>query len=159
MTLVYILARPLECSQSLWPWPIFHSPLGMLHCLTFWYNHHESRSEYLPWSFLGQVLKVLWYSGERYRAIVALLFIDTQYMRQNMVAQLLLVVKCMLSVIVFFYSSSWFYGRLWSVIVTFPDFLYYMYFENVPYDICGQIFREVQTFLHFVKVWKKFPKT
>ena len=41
----------------------------------FLYNHHESWSECFPWSFIGQVLQVLWYSVERYRAIMALLLL------------------------------------------------------------------------------------
>ena len=39
------------------------------------YNHFELWSECLPWSVLDQALKVLCCSGERYRAIMALLFI------------------------------------------------------------------------------------
>ena len=38
------------------------------------YNHFELWSECLPWSVLDQALKVLCCSGERYRAIMALLF-------------------------------------------------------------------------------------
>ena len=47
----------------------------MLHCLTSYYNHFEFWSECLPWSVLDQVLRVLWCSGEHYRAIMALLFV------------------------------------------------------------------------------------
>ena len=39
------------------------------------YNHFELWSECLPWSVLDKALKVLCCSGERYRAIMALLFI------------------------------------------------------------------------------------
>ena len=38
------------------------------------YNHFELWSECLPWSVLDKALKVLCCSGERYRAIMALLF-------------------------------------------------------------------------------------
>ena len=43
------------------PWHIVQSPLGMLHCLTCQYNYR---------SFLGQVLEVLWGSGEWYDTLV-----------------------------------------------------------------------------------------
>ena len=39
------------------------------------YNHFELWSECLPWSVLDQALKVLCCSGERYRAIMALLLL------------------------------------------------------------------------------------
>ena len=70
----YILAWPLECSH---PYLTFTSiSQSIRHAtLSCKYNHFEFWSECLPWSVLGQVLKVLWYSGERYRAIMALLFL------------------------------------------------------------------------------------
>ena len=45
------------------------------------YNHFELWSECLPWSVLDQALKVLCCSGERYRAIMALLFHCRFYQR------------------------------------------------------------------------------
>ena len=47
-------AWPLNSVIHIWPLPIFHGPLGMLHCLSCLCNH-ESWSDCLPWSFLGQV--------------------------------------------------------------------------------------------------------
>ena len=43
------------------------------------YNHFELWSECLPWSVLDKALKVLCCSGERYRAIMALLFLLKMY--------------------------------------------------------------------------------
>ena len=70
----YILAWPLECSHpyltlTFISQSIRHATLSYLLILSFWLW-----SECYPWSVLDQILKVLCCSGERYRAIMALLF-------------------------------------------------------------------------------------
>ena len=52
------------------------------------YYHFELWSECLPWSFLDQALKVLYCSGERYRAIMALLLFF--FFRFSLLKQMLL---------------------------------------------------------------------